>query len=63
MNLSKCALGVPSDKFFGFEAYCKGIDLHPAKTKAIQDMKPPKTVKQLKGFMGRVSCVRRFFQP
>lgn len=51
MNLLKCAFGVSSEKFLGFVVHYKGIDIDPTKAKAIQDMKPPKTIKELKSFM------------
>lgn len=60
MNPLMCAFGVSSEKFLGFVIHHKGIDIDPTKAKAIQDMNPPKTVKELKSFMGRVSYIRSF---
>lgn len=37
-----------SRKFVGLVAHLKGLDIDPAKAKKIQDMKPPKMVKELK---------------
>lgn len=45
MNPLKCAFGVSSEKFLRFVVHHKGIDIDPTKAKAIQDMNPPKTVK------------------
>lgn len=60
MNSSKCAFRGSSRKFLGFTIYKKNIDLDVAKAKAIMDMEPPKTTKQLTSFLGRVSYIRRF---
>lgn len=42
-------------KFLGFTVHRKGINFYLAKAKAILDMEPPKIIKQLKSFLGRVS--------
>ena len=60
MNPLKCAFGVASGKFLGFVVHRKGIDVDPAKAQAIQLMPSPKNKKELKGFMGKVSYIRRF---
>lgn len=60
INLLKCACRVSSRKLLGFIVHRKGIDLDPSNAKANRDMKPPKTIKQLKSFLGSVSYIRRF---
>lgn len=50
-------------KFLGLTICRKGIDLDSANAKAIQDMEPSMTYKQLKSFIGRTSYVRRFIPP
>lgn len=50
----KCAFGVSSRKFLGFNFHMEGINLDLTKAKAIEDMKSPITCKQLKSFVGRV---------
>lgn len=62
MNPLKWAFGVSSGKFLGFMVHRKGIDLDPTKTKTIKDMEPPKSMKQLKSFLGRVSYSKNSFQ-
>lgn len=56
MNSLKFAFAVSSGKVWGlvwgFIVYRKGIDLGSANGKAIQDMEPPKTIKQLKASWG-----------
>lgn len=59
MDLLKCAFEVSSKKLLGFIVHYKGIDIDRTKANTIQDMKPTKTVKELKSFMDRVSYVRR----
>ncbi|XP_023900710.1 uncharacterized mitochondrial protein AtMg00860-like [Quercus suber] len=60
MNPLKCAFGVFSGKFLGFFVHSKGIDVDPAKAKAITTIRPLSTVKELKSFLGKVSYIRRF---
>ena len=47
INLTKSFLGVSSGKFPGFMVTSKRIHLDPGKIKAIQDMQPPKNLKEL----------------
>jgi len=49
MNPTKSFLGVSSGKFIGFVVTFKGIHLDPDKVKAIQEMQPPRNLKELRG--------------
>jgi len=60
MNPTKSFLGVSSGKFLGFIVTSKGIHVDPDKIKAIQDMQPPKNLKELRGLQGRLAYIRRF---
>ncbi|KAI5337975.1 hypothetical protein L3X38_017246 [Prunus dulcis] len=60
MNPKKCAFGVSSGKFLGFQVHQRGIDVDPEKTRALKSLSPPKNPKELKSFMGRLSYIRRF---
>jgi len=60
MNSTKSFLGVSSGKFLGFIITSKGIHLDPDKIKAIQDMQPPKTLKELRCLQGKLAYIRRF---
>jgi len=60
MNPSKCAFGVSLGKFLGFLVHHKGIDLDLTKAKAIIDLSPPITLKELRNFVGKVSYLRWF---
>ena len=60
MNLTKSFFRVSSGKFLGFIVTSKGIHLDSCKIKAIQDMQPPKNLKELQGLQGRLAYIRRF---
>ncbi|XP_039130916.1 LOW QUALITY PROTEIN: uncharacterized protein LOC120267326 [Dioscorea cayenensis subsp. rotundata] len=60
MNPMKCAFGVLSVKFLGFIVRHRGIEIDPSKIKAIMEMPPPQTLKQLRSFQGRLAYIRRF---
>ncbi|KAI5324076.1 hypothetical protein L3X38_033149 [Prunus dulcis] len=48
MNPKKCAFGVSSYKFLGFQVHQHGIDVDPEKTRAINSLAPPRSPKELK---------------
>ncbi|XP_077242451.1 uncharacterized protein LOC143882962 [Tasmannia lanceolata] len=60
LNPNKCVFGVTSGKLLGFLVSQRGIEVDPQKIKAIQEMTPPKTEKQIRGFLGKVQYLRRF---
>ncbi|XP_077232198.1 uncharacterized protein LOC143867378 [Tasmannia lanceolata] len=60
LNPNKCVFGVTSGKSLGFLVSQRGIEVDPQKIKAIQEMTPPKTEKQIRGFLGKVQYLRRF---
>jgi len=60
MNPTKSFLRVSSGKFLEFIVTSKGIHLDPDKVKAIQNMHPPKNLKELRGLQGRLAYIRRF---
>ena len=47
LNPSKCAFGVTVGKFLGFMVSQKGIEVNPKKVRAITELAPPKTVKEV----------------
>ena len=51
LNPNKCTFGVRSGKLLGFIVSDKGIQVDPAKVKAIQEMPAPKTEKEDIGFL------------
>lgn len=54
MNPLKCFFGVSSGKFLGFIVRKNGIEVDPAKTKAILVFIPT-NIKELRGFQGRLA--------
>ena len=60
LNPSKCTFGVRSGKLLGFIVSEKGIEVDPAKIKAIQEMPEPRTEKEVRGFLGRLNYIARF---
>ncbi|XP_077210044.1 uncharacterized protein LOC143845548 [Tasmannia lanceolata] len=58
LNPNKCVFGVTSGKLLGFLVSQRGIEVDPQKIKAIQEMAPPKTEKQIRGFLGKVQYLR-----
>ena len=60
LNPNKCTFGVRSGKLLGFIVSNKGIEVDPAKVKAIQEMPSPRTEKEVRGFLGRLNYIARF---
>ena len=60
LNPNKCTFRVRSGKLLGFIVSEKGIEVDPAKVKAIQEMPEPKTEKEVCGFLGRLNYISRF---
>src|SRR4030043_832453 len=57
---NKCTFGVRAGKLLGFIVSQKGIEVDPDKVKAIREMHPPTTEKQVRGFLGRLNYISRF---
>ena len=54
LNPKKCVFGVTSGKLLGFIVSRRGIEIDPQRIKAIMDMPPPKTLKQLRTLQGKL---------
>jgi hypothetical protein len=52
LNPTKCAFGVPSGKLLGFLVSHRGIEANPDKVKAIEEMRPPRNLKEMHGSLG-----------
>jgi len=50
MNPLKCAFGVTARKFLSFVVRKEGIEIDPDKVKAIIQMRPPRNLRELRGF-------------
>ena len=60
LNPNKCAFGVASGKFLGFMVSYRGIEANPEKIKAILDMKPLQSIKEVQSLTGQVAVLNRF---
>ena len=47
LNLNKCVFGVTAGKFLGFMVSQKGIEVNSEKIRAIVELAPPKTAKEV----------------
>jgi hypothetical protein len=59
LNPAKCAFGVPSGKLLGFLVLHHGIEANPDKVKAIEEMRPPRKLKEMQrltGCMAALGC-------
>ena len=52
LNPQKCAFGVTVGKLLGFLVSDRGIEVDPSKTTSILDIPPPKSKKEIRGFLG-----------
>ena len=60
LNPQKCTFRVITGKFLGFLVSNRGIEVDPSKIKAILEMLPPRSEKEIKGFLGRLQYISRF---
>ena len=57
LNPAKCTFGATSGKLLGFVVSKKRIKIDPDKVRAIQDLPPPRTTKEVRSFMGRLNYI------
>ena len=60
LNPKKCVLGVTSGKFLGYLVSRRGIEANPDKVRAIQEMSPPRCVRDVQRLTGRLAALNRF---
>ena len=60
LNPAKCTFGATFEKLLGFVVSKKGIEIDPDKVRAIQDLPPSRTQKEVRSFMGRLNYIARF---
>ena len=60
LNLAKCTFRATFEKLLGFVVSKKGIEIDLDKVRAIQDLPPPRTQKEVRSFMGRLNYIGRF---
>ncbi len=59
LNLSKCNIGQKEVKFLGHIVSKQGHRPDPCNTEAVQKMKPPSNVKEVRRFLGMVGFYRK----
>ncbi|PKI73962.1 hypothetical protein CRG98_005638 [Punica granatum] len=57
---AKCTFGARSGKLLGFVVSERGIEVDPDKVKAIKELPPPSTVREVRGFLGHSNYIARF---
>lgn len=60
VNTSKCVFGASEVTFLGYSITSQGTRPLNTKVEAIKDFPPPKTVKELRRFLGMINFYRRF---
>lgn len=60
LNMSKCEFNKRKVKFLGFIVSADGMSPDPDKTQAVQDMKEPSNVSELRSFLGMVNQLGKF---
>ncbi|GKV48579.1 hypothetical protein SLEP1_g55379 [Rubroshorea leprosula] len=60
LNPMKCTFAVESGKFLGYVVSKKGIEVNLENVQAVQQMEPPKTVKDVQRLTGRIAALHRF---
>jgi len=60
LNPQKCTFGVTAGKMLGFMITTRGIEVDPSKIKAILEMAPPRTEKEVRSFLGKIQFISRF---
>jgi hypothetical protein len=59
-NPDKCVFGVPLGKLLGFLVSHHGIEANPYKIKAIEEMRPPRRLKDMQCLAGCMAALGRF---
>ena len=55
LNPQKYTFGVTAEKLLGFLVSDRGIEVEPSKIKAILEMPPLRSEKEIKGFLGSIT--------
>ncbi|XP_042467598.1 uncharacterized protein LOC122050788 [Zingiber officinale] len=60
LNSQKCLFRAKSGCFLGYIVTERGIEVNPSKVKALQDMSPPRNLKEAQRLTGRITALSRF---
>ena len=61
-KLAKCRFEVPRVEFLGYVVSKEGVSTNLKKSQAVRDWNPPKTVKQLRAFLGFINFYQKFIR-
>ena len=62
VNVDKCQISKPSIEFLGYVIDKEGLHAPPSKIEAIQKLKPPENLKELRAFLGLINYYARFIE-
>ena len=60
LNPNKCAFGVIAGKFLGFMVSQRGIEVNLEKVRAIIELEPPRTVKEVQSLNKKIATLNKF---
>ena len=60
LNPNKCAFEITAGKFLGYMVSQRGIEVNPEKVRAIMELEPPRTVKEVQSLNGKIAALNRF---
>ena len=60
MKPSKCVFKVTARKFLGFMVSQRGLEVNLEKVRAIMELGPPRTVKEMQSLNGKIAALNRF---
>jgi len=60
LNSNKYVFGVMAGKFLGFMVSQRGIEINPEKIRAIMELEPLRTVKEVQSLNGKITALNRF---
>ena len=60
LNPNKYAFGVTAGKFLGFVVSQRGIEVNSEKIRAIMELEPSKTIKEVQSLNGKIAALNRF---
>ncbi|XP_042415003.1 uncharacterized protein LOC122004140 [Zingiber officinale] len=60
LNPQKCLFGAKSGRFLGYIITGRGIEANPSKVKVLQDMPPPRNLKEVQRLTGQITALSRF---
>ena len=60
LNASKCSFVVVSGKFLGYMVTHRGIEVNPNQIKVINDLQPPRNLKEVQTLTRMTAALNRF---